>query len=54
MSIFNKFAPAANYSPLSGFQFFGEVNIDGKNRSLTVTLRDILGQALFEKTLEAC
>lgn len=52
--VFSKVAPAANYSPLSGFQFFGEVNIDGKDESLTVTLRDIAGQALFEKTLERC
>jgi alkaline phosphatase D len=52
--MYSKFAPAANYSPLSGFQFFGEVNIDGKSRSLSVTLRDIFGEALFEQTLEAC
>jgi alkaline phosphatase D len=51
--VFNKFPPAQNYSPLSGYQFFGEVNIDGAAETLTVSLRDIGGNVLFEKTLAA-
>jgi alkaline phosphatase D len=51
--MFSKFPPAQNYSPLSGMQFFGEVNIDGRGQTLTVSLRDIGGSALFEKTLVA-
>lgn len=38
-------------SPLDGFQFFGEVNIE-RNGKLTVTLRDIIGKALYSKSLE--
>ena len=41
----------ANLSPYSGFQFFGEVNID-TGGSLTVDLRDINGVSVFSKTLQ--
>ncbi|MDQ4114511.1 MAG: alkaline phosphatase, partial [Actinomycetota bacterium] len=44
--------PAANASPADGFQFFGEVEIDGRTQQLTVTLRDVDGGALFTKTLD--
>ncbi|OIJ25199.1 alkaline phosphatase D family protein [Nocardioides luteus] len=44
--------PAANTPPADGFQFFGEVEIDGRTQQLTVTLRDIDGGALFTKTLD--
>ena len=44
--------PAANTSPADGFQFFGEVEIDGRTQQLTVTLRGIDGEALFTKTLD--
>ncbi|MDX2268778.1 MAG: alkaline phosphatase D family protein [Bryobacter sp.] len=37
----------ANLSPLSGMQFFGEVEIDGKTGELQVTLRDLRGDALY-------
>ena len=33
-------------------QFFGEVEIDAKTRAMRVTLRDLAGTALYEKTLE--
>ncbi|BAP45419.1 twin-arginine translocation pathway signal [Pseudomonas sp. StFLB209] len=49
--VFHKAPPAQNTSPFAGFQFFGEVNIDGQSAALTVTLRDLDGVAVFEKTL---
>ncbi|HLT60091.1 MAG TPA: alkaline phosphatase D family protein, partial [Microlunatus sp.] len=49
---FGAAAPRANTSPAEGFQFFGEVEIDGRTRELTVTLRDVAGRALYVKTLE--
>jgi alkaline phosphatase D len=51
--VWSKVPPAQNYSPLSGLQFFGEVNIDGRDKTLKVTLRDIANNALFEQVLEA-
>ena len=42
----------SNLSPLSGFQFFGEVNIDAQSRDLTVDLRDLNGVSVFSKTLQ--
>ncbi len=44
--------PRANTSPAEGSQFFGEVGIDAVTRQLTVTLRDVEGQALFTQTLD--
>jgi alkaline phosphatase D len=49
--VYQKAPPALNYSPLSEYQFFGELNLDGRERTLTVSLRDTLGRALFERTL---
>ena len=46
-------APHANTGPAEGAQFFGEVQIDGPSRELTVTLRDVEGHALFTTTLAA-
>ena len=43
----------SNLSPLSGFQFFGEVNVDAQTRNMTVDLRDINGLSVFSKTLTA-
>jgi alkaline phosphatase D len=51
--VFQKAPPVANSSPLSGYQFFGEVNIDGRDAAMTVTLRDAANHALFERRLEA-
>lgn len=39
-------------SPLEGWQFFGQVDIDAHTRQLTVTLRDVDGAALFSQTLD--
>jgi alkaline phosphatase D len=41
----------SNLPPSAGMQFFGDVQISGKSRELTVTLRDMTGAALFSKTL---
>jgi alkaline phosphatase D len=45
--------PAANTSPLDGFQHFGQVDIDRWSGDLTVKLRDIDGETLWSTTLEA-
>lgn len=52
--VFYKAPPAgqANLSPLSGLQFFGEINIDAQSRELTVDLRDIHGDSVYSKTLQ--
>jgi alkaline phosphatase D len=50
--VFQKAPPAQNTSPFAGFQFFGEVNIDGQSSEMTVTLRDLDGVAVFEKKLQ--
>jgi alkaline phosphatase D len=44
---FQRTPPAANTSPADGFQFFGEVAIDGHGKALTVRLRDLDGAVLF-------
>ncbi|MFX6035532.1 alkaline phosphatase D family protein, partial [Acinetobacter baumannii] len=51
--VFQKAPPAgqANLSPYSGFQFFGEVNIDPSTKALTVDLRDLDGVSVFSRTL---
>ena len=49
--VFAKTPPAPNSGPASGYQFFGEVNIDAGTRALSVTLRDLTGAALFETRL---
>lgn len=53
--VFTKAPPAGqvNLSPYAGLQFFGEVNINRKNRALTVDLKDIDGKSVFSKTLSA-
>lgn len=42
-----------NLSPYAGLQFFGEVNIDRKTQAMTVSLKDIDGNAVFSQTLPA-
>lgn len=42
----------ANLPPSAGMQFFGDVEVTAKTRVLTVTLRDIFGNALFSKELQ--
>ena len=51
--VFQKAPPAgqANWSPYAGFQFFGEINIDAHDASMTVDLRDLDGVSVFSKTL---
>lgn len=44
--------PAPNTSPALGFQFFGEVEVDGRTGQLTVTLRDVDGAAIYTRTLD--
>ncbi len=53
--MFTKSPPTgqSNLSPYAGLQFFGEVNIDRKNKALTVDLKDVEGTTLFSKTLTA-
>jgi alkaline phosphatase D len=41
----------SNLSPYSGYQFFGEVNIQAPGAELTVDLRDINGVSVFRKSL---
>jgi alkaline phosphatase D len=41
----------SNLSPYSGYQFFGEVNIQTPGAELTVDLRDINGVSVFRKSL---
>lgn len=43
----------SNLPPSAGMQYFGEVEIDWRSASMTVTLRNIAGEGLFVKTLEA-
>jgi alkaline phosphatase D len=52
--VFFKAPPAgrSNLSPMSGLQFFGEVNIDAQSRNMTVDLRDLNGLSVFSKTLQ--
>lgn len=53
--VFSKAPPPGkvNLSPLSGLQFFGQVNIDAASRDMTVALKDIDGAVVFSKTLSA-
>jgi alkaline phosphatase D len=49
--VFAATPPAPNTSPADGFQFFGEVSIDGRTEAMTVRLRDIDGSSLFSVDL---
>ncbi|GAA3723217.1 alkaline phosphatase D [Spinactinospora alkalitolerans] len=50
-AVFVNAPPAANTSPMDGFQHFGEVEIDRRSKEFTVNLRDIDGRSLWSKTL---
>ncbi len=50
--VFEKAPPAQNTSPFAGFQFFGEVQIDGQTSEMSVILRDLDGVAVFEQRLQ--
>ncbi len=45
-------APTAGTGPASGHQYFGEVEISGDTRQLTVNLRGLDGAALWSTTLD--
>lgn len=51
--LFQKAPPAQNTSPLAGFQFFGEIEIDPRSRQLRVAFVDVNGAKVFEKTLDS-
>ncbi|MEV0739014.1 alkaline phosphatase D family protein [Streptomyces sp. NPDC050549] len=50
--VFVKAPTVANVSPAEGYQFFGEVDIDGHSGELTVRLRESDGTVLFTQTLQ--
>jgi len=50
--VFEKAPAVQNASPFAGFQFFGEVNIDGQSGEMSVVLRDLEGVAVFEQKLQ--
>jgi alkaline phosphatase D len=50
--VFVKAPTVANVSPAEGYQFFGEVDIDGHSGELTVRLREQDGTVLFTQTLQ--
>jgi alkaline phosphatase D len=43
----------ANLPPSAGYQFFGEVEIEGRSGDMVVTLRDIAGASLHRQVLHA-
>jgi alkaline phosphatase D len=50
--VFVKAPDRGNVSPAEGYQFYGEVAIDGDSGELTVRLREVGGAVLFTKTLQ--
>ena len=52
--IFQKSPPKdqQNQSPAAGMQFFGEVEIEGRTGTMTVTLRDLSGASLHRQVLQ--
>jgi alkaline phosphatase D len=54
-AVFEKAPPTGqvNLSPYAGLQFFGEVNIDKASKAMTVDLKDINGDSVFSKILNA-
>jgi alkaline phosphatase D len=52
-AVFAAAPPAANTSPLDGFQHFGEVEVAQGGGELSVSLRGHDGEELWSKTLEA-
>ncbi|MFF3252700.1 alkaline phosphatase D family protein [Actinacidiphila glaucinigra] len=51
--VFVKAPTASNVSPAEGYQFFGQVDIDGHSGDMTVRLREQDGTVLFTKVLRA-
>ncbi|GAA2441310.1 alkaline phosphatase D family protein [Streptomyces glaucus] len=50
--VFVKAPTVSNVSPAGGYQFFGEVDIDGDSGEMTVRLREQDGTVLFTKVLQ--
>lgn len=50
--VFVKAPTASNVSPAGGYQFFGEVDLDGHSGELTVRLREQDGTVLFTQVLQ--
>jgi len=52
--VFQKAPPEgqSNLPPSAGYQFFGQVDLDGESDALTVTLMDSAGTALHKQVLE--
>ncbi|MEU6307495.1 alkaline phosphatase D family protein [Streptomyces chartreusis] len=50
--VFVKAPTASNVSPAGGYQFFGEVDMDGHSGELTVRLREQDGTVLFTQVLQ--
>ena len=44
-------APKGNFPPSAGYIYFGHGNINAKSGDLTLSIRDLKGHVLFEKTL---
>ncbi len=51
-AVFVSAPPVQNTGPAGGYQFFGQVAIDAASRQMTVRLRDIDGEVLFEQVLD--
>ena len=49
--VYQKAPQEQNTSPAAGIQFFGQVDIDAKTKTMTVTLKDLKGASLYAKTL---
>ncbi|TXT34400.1 MAG: alkaline phosphatase D [Comamonadaceae bacterium] len=49
--VYQKAPNEVNAPPTNGMQFFGQVDIDAKTKAMTVTLKDLVGDSLYTKTL---
>ena len=50
--VFQKVPPVQNEAPSDRNQFFGQVDIDARTRSLTVALKDRAGRVVFAQVLQ--
>lgn len=49
--VYQKAPEVVNAPPTNDMQFFGQVDIDARTKAMTVTLKDLMGAALYSKTL---
>jgi alkaline phosphatase D len=49
--VFQKASPTPSAPPSAGLQFFGQMDIDGKTGTMTVTLKDLAGASLYVNPL---